>query len=131
VSAQIEIGGLASAVGRELEMYSSRVKTGVDQAVEYVGGELKNNIKRDARAAGIGGKKYIRAMDLKKTSSTLYGKSVTWYVKAPHYRLAHLLERGHMTVNGKKTRAFPHIQKNEEQAKKEFEDLVEGVIRKG
>ena len=43
-----------------------------------------------------------------------------------HYRLTHLLEKGHAKVNGGRTRAFPHIAPVAEEAEKE---LIENIRR--
>ena len=54
---------------------------------------------------------------------------------AEHYRLAHLLEKGHVIRNGTgrvygKTRAFPHIKPVEEWAKEELPRKVEEMIQR-
>ena len=128
----IEIGEIRDTISRELQNYSTRVTDGMKQASNFVAGELLENTKRDAKAIGIKGTgKYIKAMAIKKSEKDIFSIANTWYVKKPHYRLAHLLERGHATANGKLTRAYPHIKKNEELAIREFDELVEDVIRKG
>lgn len=56
--------------------------------------------------------------------------SVVVYNK-DHYRLTHLLEHGHATRNGGRTRAFPHIKKVEEMVHQRFVDDVEDTIKNG
>lgn len=58
----------------------------------------------------------------KHVSATIHNKT--------HYRLTHLLEKGHAKVNGGRTRAFPHIapveQKSEEELVKNIRKNIEG-----
>lgn len=128
----IEIGKLAAEIQRELTLYGGRVTAGIKKASDFVAGELLENTKRDAKTAGIEGTgAYVKAMAIKKDTDDAFGTVNVWYVKKPHYRLAHLLEHGHKLRNGKRTRAFPHIAKNEQKAIQEFGSMVEGIIQKG
>lgn len=48
-----------------------------------------------------------------------------------HYQLTHLLEYGHATRNGKRTRAFPHIKQVSDKLEETYEKEIEEVIKKG
>lgn len=54
---------------------------------------------------------------------------------AKHYRLTHLLERGHVVKNqhgptGKSAQAFPHVEPIEQKYVKEFEEKLKTEIHK-
>lgn len=48
-----------------------------------------------------------------------------------HYRLTHLLEKGHAKVNGGRTRAFPHIAPVAEEAEEELIKNIRKNIENG
>lgn len=51
---------------------------------------------------------------------------------AKHYRLTHLLEKGHKKRgnSGGRVKAYPHIEKVEERAKREFQKELERKVKK-
>ena len=53
---------------------------------------------------------------------------VTVHVKGKHYRLTHLLEKGHLNRDGTtRSKAIPHISIAQEHANKKAEKLLEGL----
>ena len=54
--------------------------------------------------------------------------SATWYVKAPEYRLTHLLVYGHATRNGGRTAANPFLHNAREKVVQEYEQKVQEVL---
>lgn len=124
----INIGALADTIAKELSSYTVEVAEEVKAAADETAKELLDN----TRAAAPKRKgKYKKAMAIKTTRDGQFQKTNTWYVKAPYYRLAHLLEKGHAKRNGGRTRAFPHIERNAEAAKQKFSERVERAIKNG
>lgn len=128
----MKVDGLAAAINKELTLYSKKVTDGTKEAVKKISKDMLNDIKSDARSSGFqGGSDYIGAMALKTGYEDANRINQIWYVKKPFYRLAHLLEYGHALRNGERTRAFPHIKKNEERAAERLEKEIKEVIRRG
>ena len=69
----------------------------------------------------------------KRSSRGLKGQDVNaiWYVKAPDYRLTHLLVHGHATKDGGRTRANPFLQNAVDKVIPEYEAKVEEALKDG
>ena len=122
-----------SAINSILAEYKGLVDEDVEQVTKAVGKHTVQNVKANISSAGIKGtgdyKKSISVRNSKDNARNLR-KSVV-YATAPHYRLTHLLEYGHATVNGGRTRAFSHWAEADRQAIAEFETrLKEAIERK-
>lgn len=126
----ISIEQMADIIIQELSSYTVEIAEGVKAAVDETSQELLENIKADApELTGD----YKKAMKIKTTSEDFYEKKKTWFVdaKSGEYRLTHLLENGHAKRGGGRTKAFPHIEKNEEKAQQAFTERVEGIVKNG
>lgn len=122
----VQIGKLSESLQSELALYSKEIADGVKKAVDDISEEMLRNIKADApKRTG----KYQKAMKVKTMYESASEKRNRWYVDGKRYRLSHLLENPHATKNGGKSLAFPHIRKNEEKAKADFNKRVEEVIK--
>jgi hypothetical protein len=124
----IDIGDFAKTLAAELNKYTEDIAEGVKQATDETAQELLKNTKADAP---VRKRRYQKAISIKTVFENDLEKRVRWYVKAPHYRLSHLLEKGHATRNGGRAAAYPHIAKNEETAKTKFVERVERVVKNG
>ena len=110
---------------KELETYTGDVADKVKKLADQTIKELVDETKKDAPVRSGA---YRESIASKTLSETRFSKSKIWYVKSPHYRLAHLLEDGHVKRNGGRVNAIPHIRKNAEQAIQKFEEGVEEII---
>lgn len=70
---------------------------------------------------------------LRKSSRGLRGQNVksVWYVKAPDYRLTHLIVHGHATKDGGRTAANPFLQNALDKVLPEYEQKVQEVLSNG
>lgn len=124
----ISIDNLDKALKEVLEEYSSEIREDVKSVTHQVSEKFKEETKKDAPRGYR--KKFYKHIDVKQ-NETLDGTVDTWYVKDPEYRLTHLIKNGHQKVNGGRTKSNDFIDRNYEQAEKEFEERIVEVISNG
>lgn len=122
---------VSKEIAKILDEEVERVKNAVDDAVIKVADaavkELQETSPRSTRrTAG----QYAKSWKKKEEQLATGSKSATIY-NEKHYRLTHLLEFGHATVDGKRVPAHPHIAAAEQKVIKEFEDEIRRGIENG
>lgn len=127
MATKVEVNEMANEVVKWLTEYSEEVtevaKEVVDKVAEECFDEVKNHITwKD--------KKYSQSFAINKSFDDKRNRRRTWYVKSPHYRLTHLLEFGHVTRNGGRTKAYPHVKYGDEYVKNNFEREMKEAIER-
>ncbi|PEJ48221.1 hypothetical protein CN692_24245 [Bacillus sp. AFS002410] len=122
--ARITISNLTAEITKELERYSNLVEEELETAKDEVSKELVKELKETSPKRKKNGGTYAKSWTRKKI-----GNRYVVHVKAPYYRLTHLLEKGHAKVNGGRVPAKVHIRPAEEKAVKKFTDRVEEAIK--
>lgn len=117
---------LADLIHENLQFYSNEIRAGIEKEVNKSMTKLVKNTKRDApERTG----RYKNAISSRKTIGTSGEYAKHWYVKAPYYRLTHLLNNGHAKRGGGRVNGDNHISDNEKEIVREFEQAVKEVIR--
>lgn len=130
MSKTIEPSELQKAVMDYLEDYKEDIDEEVVEVVDEVTRKAKDELKQTSpRGEGSRTNPYYKgwAVKLSKKRTGVYHK-VIW--NRTNYQLTHLLEFGHATRNGGRTRAIPHIRPVEEKYNVEFVDKLEKRIRR-
>ena len=112
-----------------LKDYKEDIDEEVVEVVDEVTRKAKDELKQTSpRGEGSRTNPYYKgwAVKLSKKRTGVYHK-VIW--NRTNYQLTHLLEFGHATRNGGRTRAIPHIRPVEEKYNVEFVDKLEKKIR--
>ncbi|MBN1042492.1 hypothetical protein DVW07_10525 [Clostridium botulinum] len=124
----VQIDDLAEAINKELSFYSADVTKKTKNNVEAVSKEVNEEIKKHITFKQPTGK-YVKAFRINNSYEGPFTKRKTWHVKAPYYRLTHLLEKGHALAGSGRTKAYPHIKYGEELAKKRMEELTKEAVQ--
>ncbi|NFF80435.1 hypothetical protein FDA09_11800 [Clostridium botulinum] len=124
----ISIDALADEINKELQNYSNEVTKNVKKSVDKVATEVNKEIKKHISFKQPTGR-YVESFRIKTAYEGSFNKRKTWYVANGHYRLTHLLEKGHALKSGGRTNAYPHIIYGEIIAKKRMEELVKEAIK--
>ena len=113
-----------------LENYKEDIDEEVVETVDEITKKAKEELKQTSpRGKGKRNNPYHSgwAVKLSKRRTGVYHK-VIW--NKTNYQLTHLLEFGHATRNGGRTRAIPHIRPVEEKYNVEFVDKLDKKIRR-
>ena len=105
--ATIRVDELDQRIADVLNKYRGMVRDGVEDEMEGAAA-IAMRIVRDKSPTRTG--KYKKGWKLYLQTLTVYNKN--------QYRLIHLLEYGHQTAKGTRTKAYPHVQPAEDAAEK-------------
>lgn len=132
MSKTIEPSELQKAVMDYLENYVEDIQENVEESTDIITKEAKQELIQTSPRGGIARKtKYYKGWAIKigaRTRKKNYRfTKVIW--NKTNYQLTHLLEFGHATRNGGRTRAISHIRPVEEKYGTKFADLLDRKIR--
>ena len=126
--ANVSIDQLAAEIAKGLADYSQDVIEKVNISSEKVGKAAVKQLKQTSpKRYG----KYAKSWAMKTEPEVGQPHKRIVHVKAPHYRLTHLLEHGHAKVGGGRVEGRPHIRPAEEEVIREFTAAVEEAIKRG
>lgn len=120
-----------------LTIYSAQVN---DKLRAVTTDAMKKLVKETRATAPVGRRKgqYKRNITAdysgtRKSARGLRGQNVkaVWYVKAPDYRLTHLLVKGHATKDGDRTTPNPFLQNALDKVLPEYERSLEEALQDG
>lgn len=122
-------GELADALSRELTTYHEDVEERLRGATRESMTKLVKKTKATAPKGKRGDFRKNIAGDFRGLKKGNRNIKATWYVKAPDYRLTHLLVHGHATKDGDRTKADPFLENALNEVLPEYEKAVEDAIK--
>ena len=126
MSKNVKPENLAQAVKNYLENYAEDISEEVEQTSDKVGKEARDELKQTSpKRTG----KYAKGWTVKKDRKNKNYYTVKVWNKTD-YQLTHLLEFGHATRNGSRTKPIPHIRPVEEKYKQVYERELKEKIRR-
>lgn len=124
----ISVDQLSETINKELDNYNKVVIKGTkDEAKKHMAKLVKQTKATAPQRTGG----YVKHITSKVEWESSLGAGYLWYVKAPDYRLSHLLENGHATRNGGRTKAFHFIKNASDPIIESYIKAVERVIENG
>lgn len=121
---------LVDAVQQELTIYHEDVNEKLREATRQSMAELVRLTRATAPEGARGSYKRHIAGDFRGLAKKGRHVSATWYVKAPDYRLTHLLVHGHEKKNGGRTKANPFLSNALDTVLPKYEEAVKEAVKK-
>ena len=117
MSKAIDVNLLSKEITKALENYKDDIYAEVEEVANKVGKEAVNELKQTSPKGAR--KEYCKGWRLKKDKRGKNLYTIKIHNKTD-YQLTHLLEFGHATKNGGRTKAQPHIRPVEKKYSEEF-----------
>lgn len=124
---------LADAIERELTMYHEDVNEKLREVTRKSMTDLVRKTRETAPLGKRRGGNFAASIagDFRGLKRGNRKVSATWYVKAPNYRLTHLIVKGHLTKNGDRTKANPFLSNALDEVLPEYENEIKEVLKNG
>lgn len=122
--------GIAKAIQQELTLYGEDVLESLRAITRESVTELVRTTRTTAPKDSGDFAKHISA-DFRGLARGLKTVKGVWHVKAPHYRLTHLLVHGHAKQNGGRVNGDPFLKNALDAVLPEYEKKVEEAIKNG
>ena len=127
-TARIEPDELTQTLNDIISEYTNETKEIVNECVKEVSKEAVKKLKRESpKRTGTYAKGWTSKVEVDEWSAdaTIYGK------KASTYAVAHLVEFGHLTRKGTRTRPNPHVADVRKWAEKALVERVSKRLQEG
>ena len=112
-----------------LTEYSIDIQEKITETAKKLANQAVEDLKNVKQTYKIRTGKYNKGWKVKETIGKGFVKCTVH--NGTNWQLTHLLEKGHVTRNGGKTKAFVHIKPVEEKYVNEYIKDVENIIKNG
>lgn len=125
---KVDLTGFEQAMVEIMNDYKDKAREVCAEVLPKVGQDTVEELQSTSpKRTGAYSKGWAYKMDTKnkkkdKTQMTVYNKD--------HYRLTHLLEKGHAKLNGGRTKAQPHIAPAAEKAEQEALKMIKNKLER-
>lgn len=136
----VKPNNFAQEVSKLFKSYTKEVVDAINEETKNIGERTAEELRKikqpPASESGTANpsirriwKRYAKNWVCEFEENTNYSKSVVRVKK--YYPLTHLLEYGHATRDGKRTRAFKHVEPVNTKMTKEFEENIKKIVENG
>lgn len=130
MSNSIKAEDLEKVLSNYLESYADDITEDVKDTTDTLTKEVVEELKQTSpRGKGSRKNPYYKGWT-KQAGKVNRGRYTVKVHNKTNYQLTHLLEFGHATRNGKRTKAIPHIRPVEEKYNKTYEQRIATAIKR-
>ena len=122
-------GDLAKAINQELTIYHQDV---MDEIRDVTRKSMVDLVRKTRATAPVDTGAFRRHIsgDFRGLAKGLHTANATWYVKAPHYRLTHLLVHGHAKPDGGRVKGDPFLENALNEVLPAYEEAIKEAVKK-